>query len=156
VVGRPYVPDPADTILRPRLQASTIDSTKTRRGNISSTSGSYFHCPLQPMRLSFTRSKSPLPPPQDINGNDASPPFRRAPPIPSHKKGRTTSIFPPPAFYLSSGTPLSEKVCRFYIDSSKACGPHSLEPMVFATERLPEHNSEMRVGCMYPDSTLAR
>jgi len=96
------------------------------------------------MRISFTRSRSPLPPPQPINGNDAPPPFRTASPIPSRiKQGINYRHILPPAFQFSFRTPFSEKIRRFYIDSSKACeATLLLGSMVFAAKCLSEHQSE--------------
>jgi hypothetical protein len=76
------------------VKPSATDAAKTRRGSVSSTSGSSGRHPLQPMRVSFTRSKSPLPLPRDVNGNDAPPPFRRLHQYhPASSKGRATGIF---------------------------------------------------------------
>ena len=44
------------------VKPPVIDASKTRRDSVSSTSGSSGRHRLQPMRISFTRSKSPLPP----------------------------------------------------------------------------------------------
>lgn len=141
------------------VKPSTTDAAKTRRGSVSSTSGSSGRHPLQPLRIAFTRSKSPLPPPQDVNGNDASPSFRKASPIPSRiKQGTSYQHILPPAFCFSFRAPFSETVRRFYIDSSKACeATLLLGSMVFAAKRLSEYNSEIRTstGGLHLDSTLA-
>ncbi|KAF9648803.1 hypothetical protein BDM02DRAFT_3095826, partial [Thelephora ganbajun] len=55
------------------VKPPTTGATKTRRDSVSSTSGSPGRHHLRPVRLSFTRSKSPLPPTQAANGNDAPP-----------------------------------------------------------------------------------
>ena len=97
------------------------------------------------MRVSFTRSRSPLPPPQAVNGNDAPPPFRTASPMPPRiKQGINYQHILPPAFHFSFRTPFSEKIRRFYIDSSKACeATLLLGSMVFAAKCLSEHKSEI-------------
>lgn len=141
------------------VKSPTTDSVKTRRGSVSSTSGSSGRHHLQPMRVSFTRSKSPLPPPQAVNGNDAPPSFRKASPIPSRiKQGTSYQHILPPAFYFSFRSPLSENVRRFHIDSSKACEAMLLlGSMVFAAKRLSEHSSEIwtSIGGLYLGSALA-
>jgi len=142
------------------VKLSTIDATKTRRGSVSSPSSSSGRHPLQPSRVSFTRSKSPLPPPRDVNGDDASPSFRKNSPTPFRiKQGTSYQHILLPAFYFSFRAPFSEKVRRFYIDSSKACeATLLLGSMVFAAKRLSEHSSEIRtsIGGSYLDSTPTR
>lgn len=142
-----------------KVKPSTNDAAKTRRGSVSSASGSSGRHHLQPTRISFTRSKSPLPLPQAVNGNDASPSFRTASPVSSRiKQGISHQYLLPPAFYFSFRAPFSEKVRRFYIDSSKACeATLLLGSMVFAAKRLSEDNSEiwMSIGRLHLSSTPA-
>ena len=141
------------------VKPSTTDATKTRRGSVSSTSGSSGRHSLQPTRVSFTRSKSPLPPPQGVNGNGASPSFQTASPIPSRiKQGTSYQHILPQAFYFCFRTPFSEKVRRFYVDSSKA-GEATLllGSMVFAAKCLSERDSEIwtSIGGLYLGLALA-
>jgi len=141
------------------VNPSTTDAAKTRRGSVSSTSGSSGRHRLQPRRVSFTRSKSPLPPVQGINGNGASPTFRTDSPIPSRiKQGTICQHILPPAFYFSFRTPFSEKDRRFYIDSSKACEVTLLVgSMVFAAKCLSERDSEVwtSIGGLHLGPALA-
>ena len=141
------------------VKPSTTDAAKTRRGSVSSTSGSSGRHHLQPTRISFTRSKSPLPPPQVVNGDDISPAFRKTSPIPFRiKQGLGYQHILPPAFYFSFRTPFSEKVRRFYIDSSKACeAVLLLGSMLFAAKCLSDRNSEIwtSTGGLYLGSSLA-
>ena len=124
------------------VKPSTTDAAKTRRGSVSS--GSSGHHRFQPTRITFTRSKSPLPPTQGTNGGDASPSLRKASPAPPRiKQGMSYQQLLPPAFYFSFRTPFSEKVRRFYIDSSKGCEAILLlVSMVFAAKSLANHHSE--------------
>jgi len=144
----------------PTVKPLATEAAKTRRGSVSSTSGSSGRHHLQPMRVSFTRSRSPLPPTQAVNGNDASPSFRTASPIPSRiKQGISYQHILPPAFYLSFRAPFSEKVRRFQIDSSKACEAMLLlGSMIFAAKSLSRHNSEIwtPVGGLSLEPALAR
>lgn len=140
------------------VKPSTTDATKTRRSSVSSTSGSSGRHRLQPMRVAFTRSKSPLPPPQTVDGNGASPSFRTASPVPSRiKQGTGYQYILPPAFYFCFRTPFSEKVRRFYIDSSKACeATLLLGSMFFAAKCLFERDSEIwtSIGGLCPGPAL--
>lgn len=126
------------------VKSQATDTTKTRRGSVSSTSGSSGPQRLQPRRISFTRSKSPLPPAKSVNDVDASPSFRKASPTPFRiKQGITYQHILPPAFYFSFRIPFSENVRRFHIDSSKACETILLlVSMVFAGKSLTKHRSE--------------
>lgn len=148
---------------RPRLHStavkpSTTDAAATRRGSVSSTSGSSGHHRLQAMRISFTRSKSPLPPTQTISGNDASTSLRKVSPVPPRmKQGINYRHILPPAFYFSFRIPFSKKVRRFYIDSSAACEAILLlVSMVFAAKSLAKYRSETwtSIGASYLDSAL--
>ena len=134
---------------RPRLHSavvkpSTTDAPKTRRGSVSSTSGSSGRHRLQPVRISFTRSKSPLPPTRAINGNHPSTSLRKASPVPSRiKQGINYQHILPPAFYFSFRIPFTKAVHRFYIDSSEACEAILLlVSMVFAAKSLAKYRTE--------------
>lgn len=134
---------------KPRLRTaavkpSTIDAATTRRGSVSSTSGGSGRHPLQPRRISFTRSKSPLPPTQTTNGNDASAALRKASPVPHRiKQGVNYQHILPPVFYFSFRTLFSTKVRMFYMDSSEACETTLLlASMVFAAKSLGKCCSE--------------
>jgi len=156
--GRPTLhsrPTRYNTAIKP----PTTDAAKTRRDSVSSTSGSSGRHRLRPTRISFTRSRSPLPPMQVVNENDGSPPLRTVSPIPSrNKQGINYRHLLPPAFHFSFRILFSEKVRRFYIDSSKACeATLLLGSMFFAAKCLSEHNSEMwtSIGGLRPGSALA-
>lgn len=142
--GRP-ISNPRPSRQTAAVKPSTTDAAKTRRNSVSSTSGSSGTHRLRPVRVSFTRSRSPLPPPSAAKGNDAPPPFRITSPIPSRiKQGTNYRHILPPALHFCFRTPFSEKTRRFYIDSSKACeATLLLGSMVFAAKRLSEHNSEI-------------
>jgi len=141
------------------VKPSTTDSAKTRRDSVSSTSGSSGRHHLQPTRVPFTRSKSPLPPMQVVDENHGSPPLRTVSPIPSRtKQGISYQYLLPPAFHFSFRILFSEKVRRFYIDSSKACeATLLLGSMIFAAKCLSEYNSEIwtSIGGLRPGSTFA-
>lgn len=141
------------------VKPPTTDTAKTRRDSVSSTSGSSGRHHLQPTRISFTRSKSPVPPLQVVNGNDVSPAFRKTSPIPFRiKQGMGYQHILPPAFYFSFRTPFSERLRRFYIDSSKACEAVLLfGSMLFAAKCLSDHNSEIwtPIGGLHLGSALA-
>ena len=147
-------PKPYNAAVKP----STADSAKTRRGSVSSTSGSSGRHRLQPMRISFTRSKSPLPPTTTINENDASTSLRKASPLPPRiKPGTNYQHILPPAFHFSFRFPFSTKFHSFYIDSSEACETILLlVSMVFAAKSLAKHRSETwtSIGESYLGSVL--
>lgn len=129
------------------VKPSTTDTAKTRRGSVSSASGGSGRHHLQPMRISFTRSKSPLPPTQTVNRNEESNSLRRASPVPRIRPGINYRHILPSAFYFSIRTPVSKKVRRFYIDSSEACEAILLlASMVFAAKSLAKYRSETRTS----------
>jgi hypothetical protein len=154
--GRP-ISQPRHSRQNTTAKPLNADTAKTRRDSISSTSGSSGRHRLRPMRVSFTRSKSPLPPTPAVNGDDASASFRTASPIPSRaKQGISYRHILPPAFYFGFRTPFSETVHRFYIDSSKACEALLLlGSTVYAAKCLSKYNSELwtSIGGPHLDSS---